>query len=150
MPTTLYLDTASTFDSGNQFQIVHNPAHPRGMRVNQPAKKFTTLTGPGGIEAPKSWFPDLLFEWPALVKSNADHAELFAALQARQYSKTGVNHFIGILAGDSKDNGFPFWNAAKFIEIRIVEVIGPERPVDNDLDEVLFDMAVSAIWIDPD
>lgn len=150
MPTTLYLDTVNTFSSGNQYELVHNSAHPKGMTVNQPAKKFTTLTGPGGIQGPKDWFPILLFEWPALVKSNADHAELFAAFQARQYIKTGVNHFIGILVGDSKDNGFPFWNAAKFIEIRILEVIGPERPVENDLDEVLFDMAVSAIWMDPD
>jgi len=150
MPTRLFLDTANSFDSGNQFEIVNNPTHPKGMIVNQPAKKFPTLTGPGGIQAPKSWFPDLLFQWPALVKSNVDHAELFAAFQARQFIKTGVNHFIGILAGDSKDNGFPFWNAAKFIEIRILEVIGPELPVENDLDEILFDMMVSAIWIDPD
>lgn len=150
MPTTLYLDTANSFDSGNQYQIVHNPLIPRGMRANQPAKKFPTITGPGGIQAPKDWHPELIFSWPALVKSNAEHAALLAAFEERQFVKTGANHFIGILPAASKDNGFPFWNAAKFIEIEIVEVLGPERPVENDLDEIIFDMIVSAIWVDVD
>jgi len=150
MPTTLYLDTANTFDSGSQYQLIQNPMQPRGMVANQPSKKFTTISGIGGLQSPKDWYPDLLFTWPALVKSNSDHAALLAAFQSRQYAKTGVDHFIGILAAASKDNGFPFWNAAKFIEIRIVEVIGPERPADNDLDEVIFDMVVRAIWVDVD
>ncbi len=122
MPTTLYLDTANTFNSGSQYELVQNPQQPRGMVKNQPAKEFTTLSGVGGIQSPKEWFPTILLTWPALVKSNSDHAALLAAFEARQYVVTGVNHFIGILAGASKDNGFPFWNAAKFIEIRIVEV----------------------------
>ena len=150
MPTTLYLDTANSFDSGNQFELVDNPTQPRGMRANQPAKEFTTLTGVGGIQAPKTWFPTILLTWPTLVKSNADHAELLAAFQARLYVATGVNHFLGILPAASKDNGFPFWNAAKFIEIRIIEIMSAANPVDNDLDEMLFDMIVRAKWIDPD
>ena len=150
MPTTLYLDTANSFDSGSQYQLVQNPIQPRGMVASQPAKEFTTLSGVGGLQGPKNWYPTLLFTWPALVKSNADHAALLAAFEARLYLATGVNHFIGILGAASKDNGFPFWNAAKFIEIRIVEVESAQRPIDNDLDEMLFDMVVRAIWMDVD
>jgi len=150
MPTRLFLDTNSNFNSGSQFELVQNPQQPRGMRANRPAKEFTTLTGVGGIQAQKEWFPTILLSWPALVKSNADHAELLAAFQTRLYVATGVNHFIGILPAASKGSGFPFWNAAKFIEIRIIEIMSAANPLDNDLDEVLFDMIVRAIWIDPD
>ena len=150
MPTTLYLDTANSFDSGSQYQFIQNPIQPRGMVASQPAKEFTTLSGVGGVQSPKEWFPTIILTWPALVKSNSDHAALLAAFEARLYVVTGVNHFLGILGAASKDSGFPFWNAAKFIEIRIIEVMSAENPIDNDLDEVLFDMTVRAKWIDPD
>ncbi len=150
MPTILYLDNVSTFNSGGQYQLIQNPMTPRGMVKNQPAKEFATLSGVGGIESPKDWYPTIIFTWPALVKSNSDHAALLAAFEAAQYVVSGVSYFIGILDGASKDNGFPFWNAAKFIEIRIVEVTSAENPLDNDLDEVLFNMVVRAIWMDHD
>ena len=150
MPTTLYLDTVWTLNSGSEYALVQNPIQPRGMRANQPAQEFTTLSGVGGIQAPKEFYPTIILTWPALVKSNTDHAALLAAFQARLYIVTGVNHFLGILPATSKDNGFPFWNAAKYIEIRIVSIESAELPIDNDLDEVLFDMVVRAIWMDVD
>jgi len=150
MPTALYLDTVNTFTSGSQYQLKQNPIQPRGMVKNQPVAEFPTLEGVGAIQSPKAWFPRVTFTWPDLVKSNSDHAALLAAFESRQYAKTAVNHFIGILAGASKDNGFPFWNAAKFIEIRILNVMSSEHPVDNDIDDIIFDMVVTAIWADPD
>jgi len=150
MPTALYLDTANTFNSGSQYPLTVNPIQPRGMTKNVPVSEFPTLEGPGGVEAPKNWYPKITFQWPDLVKSNSDHAALLAAFEARQYVKTGVNHFIGILAAASKDSGFPFWNAAKFIEIRILNVQSSEHPVDNDIDDIIFDLIVTAQWMDVD
>ena len=150
MPTALYLDTLNTLNSGSQYALLQNPIQPRGMRANQPAQEFTTLSGVGGVQGPKTWYPTILLTWPELVKSNTDHAALLAAFKAARYTVTGVNYFLGILPASSKDSGFPFWNAAKFIEIRIVSIESAELPIDNDLDEVLFDMVVRAIWMDVD
>ena len=150
MPTVLYLDTANTFDSGSQYLLLQNPIQPRGMVKSRPVTEFATLEGSGGVQAPKTYFPKITLTWPALVKSNTAHAALLAAFEARKYIATGVSHYIGILDGASKDNGFPFWNAAKFIEIRILNVMSAEQPIDNDLDEILFDMIVTAKWMDPD
>ena len=150
MATTLYLDTANTFNSGGEYLIPINPMQPRGMEKNPPPKLFNTIAGPGGVQVPKLWYPNIVLTWPALVKSNTDHAALLAAFEDRLYVKTGVNHFIGILDGASKDNGFPFWNADKFIEIRITSVQSAQHPVDTDMNEVIFDMIVTAKWIDPD
>lgn len=150
MATALYIDTANTFNSGSQYLLTSNPMQPRGMVKNQPSTPFNTIAGPGGVQAPKVWYPNIVFTWPSLVKSNANHALLLAAFEERQYVKTGVNHFIGILAGASKDAGYPFWNAAKFIEIRIMEVQSAEHPVDTDINQVIYDMIVTAKWMDPD
>ena len=150
MPSALYLDTINTFDSGGQYALKQNPMQPRGMVKGIPVTPFPTLEGAGGVQAPKAHFPLIVLTWPDLVRSNSDHAALLAAFEARKYIETGISHFIGILAGASKDAGFPFWNAAKFIEIRILNVQSAEKPKDNDLDEVLFDMTVSARWMDPD
>ncbi len=149
MPTALKIAENGALTT-NAYALPINPIQPRRMVKNQPAKRFATLTGVGGIQAPKDYFSEIIFTWPTLVKSNTDHAALLAAFEARQYVKTGINYFIGIVAGDSKDAGFPFWNTAKYIEIRIIEVMSAERPIENDLDEVLFDMAVTALWVDPD
>lgn len=148
MATALYLDTANTFDSGSQYLLVQNPMQPRGMVKNQPAKPFNTIEGAGGVEAPRYWYPTIVLTWPALVKSNTDHAALVAAFEARTYIATGLEHYIGILAGASKDAGFPFWNAAKFIKIRILEVRSAEHPIDTDLNEVIFDLIVTCKWLD--
>ena len=150
MPTVLYLDTISTFSSGSQYLLLQNPIQPRGMVKSRPVSEFATLEGAGGVQAPKVWYPPITLTWPALVKSNTAHAALLDAFETRKYISTGVNHFIGILAGASKDNGFPFWNADKFIEIRILNVMSAEQPIDNDLDEILFDMIVTCKWMDPD
>ena len=147
MPSALII-AENTALSTNAYALVQNPMMPRGAVKNQPAKEFTTLSGFGGIQAPKEFYPTLLFTWPALVKSNSDHAALLAAFEARQYVKTGLDYYFGITG--AKDSGFPFWNAAKYIQIRIVEVLSSEKPIDTDLDEVLFDMIVRAKWLDPD
>ena len=119
MATALYLDTANTFTSGSQYLLPANPMQPRGLVSNQPAQVFETLSGAGGVQAPVDWFPTVTLTWPALVKSNTDHAALVAAFEARQYVKTGVDHFLGILAGASKDDCYPFPGANKYIKIRI-------------------------------
>ena len=150
MPTTLYLDTISTFNSGSQYLLIQNPIQPRGMVKSRPVSEFATLEGQGAVQSPKAWYPKITFTWPDLVKSNSDHAALLAAFEARKYIDTGVNHFIGILSGASKDSGFPFWNAAKFIEIKILNVISAERPIDTDIDDIIFDLIVIALWADPD
>lgn len=148
MATALYLDTLSTFNSGSQYAILQNPMQPRGMVKNQPAQAFETLSGAGGVQAPADWFPLLTLTWPALVKSNTDHAALVAAFEARQHVKTGADYFLGILPAASKDDGYPFWNAAKYIKIRIIEVRTAENPIDTDLSEVIFDLVVTCKWVD--
>ena len=147
MPTALIIAENPALNI-NPYSLVQNPQQPRGMVKNQPAKEFPTLSGVGGIQAPKEFFPTIIFTWPALVKSNSDHAALLAAFEARQFVKSGLDYYIGITG--AKDSGFPFWNAAKYIQIRIVSVESSELPIDTDLDEVLFNMVVRAKWLDPD
>lgn len=148
MATALYLDTANTFDSGNQYALKQNPMQPRGMVKNQPVSDFPTLEGPGGVEAGKDWYPKITMTWPNLVKSNTNHAALVAAFEARQYVKTGGGHFLGILPAADKDDGFPFWTDNKYIEIRILNVQSAEHPVDTDMNEVIFDLIVTCLWMD--
>ena len=148
MPSVLYIDTVNTFDSGSQFKLPINPLPPRGMVANQPAKPFQTLQGPGGIQAPKEWHPLIIFPWPDIVKGNTNHDALLAAFESRQYVKTGVDYFIGILPAASIDDGFPFPTTNKYIKIRIVEVKSAENPEDNNMDAVISNMVVSAIWLD--
>ena len=148
MATVLYIDTSNAFNSGSQYLLTINPIQPRGLVSNQPAAEFSTIEGAGAIQAPKDWFPRITLTWPDIVKSNSNHAALLAAFQARQYVKTGLEYFLGILPAASKDNGFPFPTANKYIKIRIIEVRGPENPVDTDINEVIFNMIVTAIWTD--
>ena len=143
-----YIDVANTFASGGQFLIPINPTQPRGMRANQPATSFPTINGPGGVQSAKSWFPLITFTWPAIAMSNANHAALLAAFQARQYVKTGLDYFVGILPAATKDDGFIFPTANKYIKIRIIEVQGPENPIENDVNDQIQDMLVTAIWMD--
>ena len=135
----------------NAYAIPINPNQPRGMKANQPAEVFNTIAGPGGVQAPRNWYPEIVLTWPFLVKSNSDHAALLAAFEDRQYVLTGLDYYIGILAGDTKGDGFPFWPKTptdKFIQIRIIEVQAAEQPVDNDLDEIRFNMIVVCKWMD--
>ena len=148
MPTTLIIAENSPLTT-DAYTLPINPMQPRGMRSHQPAQAFNTIDGPGGIQAPKNWYPVTRWTWPALVKSNSDHAALLAAFEDRQYVLTGLDYFIGITG--TKDAGFPFWPktaANKYIEIRIIEVQSAEQPVDNDLDEIIFDMIASIKWMD--
>lgn len=148
MPSVLYIDTLNTFNSGSQFQLPINPVQPRGLVKNQPVREFPTLEGPGGVQAPKNWYPPVVMSWPDLVKGNTNHDALIAALESRQYVKTGVDYFIGILPAASKDDGFPFPGANKYIKIRILEVKSTENPRDNNLDAVIYDLVTTAKWVD--
>lgn len=148
MASILYIDTVNTFNSGSQFQLPINPMQPRGLIANQPAEPFKTLQGPGGIQAPKEWFPQIVLSWPDIVKGNTNHDALLSAFESRQFVKTAVDYYIGILPAASIDDGFPFPTSNKYIKIRIVEIKAPENPVDNNMDAVIYNMVVSAIWMD--
>lgn len=132
----------------NPYAIPFNPIQPRGLNSNQPSALFPTISGPGVIESPKDWYPPITFTWPALVRSITAHAALVAAFEDRQYAKTGINYFIGIADTDTKDQGYPFPGSNKYIEIRILEVKSAVNPIDNNLNQVIFDMVVTAQWMD--
>ena len=148
MPSILYIDTVNTFDSGNEYELPINPSTIEGLIANQPAQTFPTLEGPPGVQSPKDWFPPLVMPFPFLVKGNTPDDAIIAAFESRQYIKTGVDYYIGILPAATLDAGFPFPTTNKYIKIRIIEVKTRENPVENNMDAVISNMIVSAIWLD--
>ncbi len=152
MPTALIL-ADNTGLTTNAYALTINPIQPRGLVKNQPVIPFATLEGAGAVMAPKQWFPNITFTWPDIVNSNTDHAALIAAFEARQYVKSGIEYYIGALVDPGNGWIFPTtWGAGvgekKYIKIRILNVMSAEQPKDNDLDEILFDLTVNALWTD--
>lgn len=148
MATTFIIAANTALDS-DPYTLPINPMQPRGFVSSRPAQAFPTLEGPGGVESPKEWFPTLTFTWPNLVKSNTNHAALLAAFQARKYISTGLDYYIGALVDPTDSWPFPTtWASKKYIQIRIINVAAYENPVDTDMGEVIFDLVVTAKWLD--
>lgn len=147
MPTALLIDVDNTLDSGGKFLFPVNPIQPRGFSKLKPVSRFNTLSGSGGVQMAKDHFPPVTFEWPSMTES--EYSTTRIALEDRRYIDTGLEYFIGIDVGDSTDKGWPFpTGAVKFVKVRILNVTSYENPIDNNIDEVIYNLRMTALWVD--
>lgn len=145
MPTSLKIAENELLTT-NAYPFPINPTQPRGLSKLKPVSTFSTLSGSGGVQMPKDHFPQITFKWPGITESV--YNSLRAAMEARRYADTGLEYFIGIVVADSIDDGWMFPTTNRFIKVRILNVTSFENPIDNNIDQMIYDLIVTALWVD--
>lgn len=129
------------------YTLALNPIQPRGLVKNTPVSDYPTLSGVGGLQMPKNWFPRSALLWPAIMDSL--YSALRVAFEDRMYVATGLDYYIGATVDPTDSWIFPTtWSSKKYIKIRVLEVRGHESPVDNDIAQLIYNLEVVFRWMD--
>lgn len=145
MPTSLRIAKDNLF-SDEFYVFPINPIQPRGLSKLKPVSTFSTLSGSGGVQMPKDHFPAITFKWPGITEKV--YKTIRIALEDRRYADTGLEYFIGIVQSFSIDDGWMFPTTNKFIKVRILNVTSFENPIDNNIDQMTYDLIMTALWVD--